>query len=226
MTTVEESRTAGTGTDREFWRGVLADGGFTAIPRWTLHPAPGVARYEAPIPGDLLAALRQRAAEIGVPLSSVLLAAHAKVLAAISGESEVVTGYLAAPRGLPLPCRLGIAPGSWRAVLLETHRAEWELLSHQDFGVGDLLGELGLPGPAFEIVFDAVGGEGTLAPDTVLWVGIWPDRGRLVLRLRYRTDVLDADAAARIAGYHLTALTLIAGRSGGRARAAIAAGGR
>jgi amino acid adenylation domain-containing protein len=31
-----------------------------------------------------------------------------------------------------------------------------------------------------------------------------------VLRLRYRTDVLDADCAARIAGYHLTALELIA----------------
>jgi amino acid adenylation domain-containing protein len=44
----------------------------------------------------------------------------------------------------------------------------------------------------------------------VLWVGMWPHRGRLVLRLRYRTDVLDADAAARIAGYHLAALTLIA----------------
>ena len=95
-------------------------------------------------------------------------------------------------------------------MLLETHRAEWELLSHQDFGVGDLEGELGLTGPVFETVFDSVGGEGTLAPDTVLWVGIWPHRGRLMLRLRYRTDVLDAAAAARIAGYHLTALTLIA----------------
>ena len=31
-----------------------------------------------------------------------------------------------------------------------------------------------------------------------------------MLRLRYRTDVLDADCAARIAGYHLTALALIA----------------
>ena len=28
-----------------------------------------------------------------------------------------------------------------------------------------------------------------------------------ILRLHYRTDVLDAEAAARIAGYHLTALT-------------------
>ena len=76
--------------------------------------------------------------------------------------------------------------------------------------LGDLRGELGLAGPAFETVFDPAGGEGALAPDTVLWVGIWPHRDRLVLRLRYRTDVLDADAAARIAGYHLAALALIA----------------
>ena len=34
--------------------------------------------------------------------------------------------------------------------------------------------------------------------------------GQLALRLRYRTDVLDADGAARIAGYHLTALELMA----------------
>ncbi len=196
--------------DREFWRGVLLTGGFTAIPRWTLDPAPGIAAHEATIPADLAAALRVRAAELAVPLSSVLLAAHAKALAVLSGEPEVVTGYLAAPRGRPLPCRLATGSGSWRTLLLETHRAERELLLHQHFGAGDLLGEPGLTGPAFETVFDPVGGDGTLAPDTVLWVGIWPHRGRLVLRLRYRTDVLDADAAARIAGYHLTALALIA----------------
>jgi amino acid adenylation domain-containing protein len=197
-------------SDREYWHGVLSGGGFTPIPRWTLDPVPGVAVCEAPVPGDLLPALRQRAAELGVPLSSVLLAAHAKVLAALCGESEVVTGYLAGIRGVPLPCRLEVAPGSWREVLRQAHRTEWELLAHQDFPVGDLAGELGLAGPVFETVFDALGGEGTLAPGTVLWVSIWPHRGRLALRLRYRTDVLDADAAARIAGYHLAALTQIA----------------
>ena len=197
-------------SDREFWHGVLTGGGFTPIPRWTRDPVPGVAVCEAPVPRDLLPALRQRAAELGVPLSSVLLAAHATVLAALSGESEVVTGYLAGIRGVPLPCRLETAPGSWRAMLRQAHRTEWELLAHQDFPVGDLAGELGLTGPAFETVFDALGGEGTLAPGTVLWVSIWPHRGRLALRLRYRTDVLDADAAARIAGYHLTALAQIA----------------
>jgi hypothetical protein len=100
--------------DREYWRGVLLAGGFTAIPRWTTDPAPGVGMHEETIPGDLVAALRRRSAELGVPLGSVLLAAHAKVLAALSGESEVVTGYLAGARRRPLPCRLGITPGSWR----------------------------------------------------------------------------------------------------------------
>ena len=197
-------------SDREFWRGVLTGGGFTAIPRWTTDPVPGVAAHEAVVPADLAAALRVRAAEVGVPLRSVLLGAHARVLAALSGESEVVTGYLGAPGGVPLPCRLATGSGSWRALLLEAGRAERELVAHQGFGAGDLLGELGVAGPAFEVVFDPAGGEGTLAADTVLWVGIWPDRGRLVLRLRYRTDVLDAAAAARIAGYHLAALALIA----------------
>ncbi|TMH11222.1 MAG: amino acid adenylation domain-containing protein, partial [Betaproteobacteria bacterium] len=45
--------------------------------------------------------------------------------------------------------------------------------------------------------------------ETVLRVGFVEHDG-LVLRLRYKTDVLDADCAARIAGYHLTALALIA----------------
>lgn len=40
--------------------------------------------------------------------------------------------------------------------------------------------------------------------DSVLRVDV---TGRRTLRLRYRTDVLDREAAARIAGYHLTALT-------------------
>ena len=44
----------------------------------------------------------------------------------------------------------------------------------------------------------------------MLWVGTSRDDGQFALRLRYRTDVLDADCAARIAGYHLTALELIA----------------
>ncbi|MFJ6081275.1 amino acid adenylation domain-containing protein [Streptomyces sp. NPDC092369] len=86
------------------------------IPHWTLAPVPGTAEYEVPLPP-------------GQPIGPRALAsAHAKVLAALTGE-----------------------PGA------EDHDL--------DVSVADG-----------------------------------------VLRLRYRTDVLDAEAAARVAGYHLTAL--------------------
>src|SRR5260370_3526560 len=61
---------------REFWRGVLLAGGFTALPRWTLDPVPGLGEHEATIPDELVAALRRFANELAVPLSSVPLTAH------------------------------------------------------------------------------------------------------------------------------------------------------
>src|SRR5436309_7499779 len=195
---------------REFWRGVLLGGGFTALPRWTLEPVPGVGEHEARIPDELVAALRRLADELAVPLSSVLLTAHAKVLGALSGEHEVSTGYAAVEGRRPLPCRMTTEPHSWRGMLLGTRRAELELLSHAGFSVDDLRRELGLTKPLFETVFEVTADDGgELAEETVLWVGFLEHDG-LVLRLRYRTDALDADCASRIAGYHLTALALIA----------------
>src|SRR5437870_807947 len=90
---------------REFWRGVLLAGGFTMLPRWTLEPAPGVGEHEARIPDELVATLRRLANELAVPLSSVLLTAHAKVLGALSGERAVSTGYCFEGRS-PLLCRI------------------------------------------------------------------------------------------------------------------------
>src|SRR5438309_1499209 len=194
---------------REFWRGVLLAGGFTALPSWTLNPLPGIGEHEATIPDELMAALRRLANELAVPLSSVLLTAHAKVLGALSGEREVTTGYAVAACS-PVLLRMTIRPHSWREVLLETARAESELLSHKDFPVDVLRRELGLIKPLFDTVFELAAGDGEeLAEETVLRVSFAEHDG-LVLRLRYKTDVLDADCAARIAGYHLTALAFIA----------------
>src|SRR5688500_18625711 len=168
--------------------------GFTVVPRWTLKPVPGVGVHEVKIPDEIVAASRELANAWRVPLNSVLLAAHGKVLGALSGEREVCTGYAVAS-GPPLPCRLSIEPDSWRALVLETHRAEREL---------------GPTGPPCESVFDpADDADGEFRGETVLWVGI-RERDGIALRLHYKTDVLDAESAARIAGYHLTALSLMA----------------
>ena len=96
-----------TEADREFWRGVLGMGGFTALPRWTRNPIAGVAVHDAAIPEGLVAALRRLAGRRSpTPLSAVLLATHGKVLSALSGERHVATGYIGATGPGPLPCQL------------------------------------------------------------------------------------------------------------------------
>jgi len=97
---------------REFWRGVLLAGGFTAVPRWTLQPVAGVADLEVKICNEVVAALQRLADELAVPFSSVLLTAHAKVLAALSGEREISTGYAAMEGRSPLLCRITTEPHS------------------------------------------------------------------------------------------------------------------
>src|SRR2546421_3977927 len=97
--------------------------GFTVVPRWTLNPVPGVGEHEVRIPDELMAASRRLANDLAVPLSSVLLAAHAKVLGALSGEREVCTSYALEDRS-PLPIRMTLGPRSWREALRDIARAD------------------------------------------------------------------------------------------------------
>lgn len=199
--------TASDKAGHEFWRGVLLAGGFTAIPRWTKHPVAGTAEHEVRVPEECMSSLRRLAATIEVPLTSILLTGHARVLAALSGESEVCTGY-ARETGTPLPCRIALGDRTWRELLLECVRVHSELLAHRDFPVADLQRQLGLSEQPFETLFELHGDSAQLTESTVLRVSFLT-HDHAVLRLRYRTEVLDAEAAARIAGYHVAALTLI-----------------
>jgi amino acid adenylation domain-containing protein len=193
-------------SDREYWRRVLDFGGFTAIPRWTRNPSAGVAEHEAAVPAELASALRSFASENAVAVRTAFLAAHAKVLAILSGESEVATGYAVNDSGRALPCRLAVDPGSWRSLLLETARREAELLSHSGFAVEDLKRNMGRSEPAFETVFGPAGAACRLDPDSVLSLTVVNQGDGFALRVQYRTEALDAESAERFAGYHLTAL--------------------
>src|SRR2546422_8660321 len=95
--------TAGRG--REFWRGVLLAGGFTAVPRWTLHPVAGVADHEAKICNEVVAALQRLADELAGPFSSVLPTAPPKGLGALAGEREgsARRPRVEGPSPVPLP---------------------------------------------------------------------------------------------------------------------------
>ncbi len=206
MTAVDTATDAG----RVFWEQVLSAGGSTTIPRWTPAPVPGSADLEVTLTDSSRVALRKLADRLAVPLGSVLLAAHARVLSALSGETEVVTGYIAGNGDRPLPCRISTDAGSWRELVRRTAAVEAGVLAHRHTPVEELRAQLGARGPAFETAFDPTGAGGDLPRGIVLGVARAHHGDRLALRVRYRTDVLDADAAARVAGYHRTALEQLA----------------
>ena len=190
--------------DREYWLRVLAAGGTTAVPRWVTDPEPGLGEHLALIPDETLTAHAARLYG-DVPLRSLLLTAHAVVLAALAGERDVVTGYATA--AAVLPCALPVEAGSWRDLVAAVRDTEQALLAHAEFPVGDLRRESGLTGPRSDVVF---GDTDELPDDAVLQVGLVETAGGPTLRVRHRTDALNAEAAERIAGYHLNALHRLA----------------
>jgi non-ribosomal peptide synthetase-like protein len=170
--------------------------GFGRIPRWTAEPAAGVGEHRETMPAGLAAAVRSLADDLEVPLSTVVHAAHARVLGALTGESDVTTGYLALGGDIPVPCPLAAESGSWRALMLATRQAE---VDEERSAEG-----------AFESVFDPAGLDAGPVDGAVVRVGVQERGGELALRLAYRRDVLDAESAARVAGYHLAALHRLA----------------
>jgi non-ribosomal peptide synthetase-like protein len=182
--------------------------GFGRIPRWTPEPVAGVGEHREAVPEEVVAALRPLADEIAVPLSTVVHAANARVLGALTGEREVATGYVAAEGDGPLPCRLEAEADSWRALVEGARRAESALLSRPVSAAGP--DEPDVTEGSFETVFDPTGDGADPTHGVVLQIGVSERGGDLTLRLAYRKDVLDEDSAARIAGYHVTALRLLA----------------
>lgn len=183
---------------RAFWSRTLESGACTPIPPWFLpdaDPQPGVEVHERELPG---AALRETAEALGVPVGTVVLAAHVKVLAAVTGEEHVVTGYFA---DSPVPCSLDLPTGSWRDLVHRARRAENDLRAH-------LPAELAQdPAELFDTVLDLTGTSGEVG-EFALRVGF--DAGSAVLSLRYRTDRLSADQVHRMSGYYRAALELMA----------------
>ncbi|MFJ5952260.1 amino acid adenylation domain-containing protein [Streptomyces noursei] len=199
-----------TEADRDYWEQALAAGGFTAVPRWSTEAGTDLAGYELALPAETGAAVVRQAAALGSPVEAVLLAAHATVLAALSGEPDVTTGYRASDGGAPLPCRVSTTGASWCELVERSTRAVAGLLPHRGVTATELSHQLGLDHVLFEAELDLAGAVDELAAGTVLRVTASREGDGFTLGVRYRTAALDAAAAARIAGYHRAALTQFA----------------
>jgi amino acid adenylation domain-containing protein len=108
------------------------------------------------------------ARSLKVPVKSLLLAAHMKVLSLLSGETDVVSGLLTngrpealdgeQVRGLflnTLPFRLLIPDCSWADLVRAAFEAEWELLPHRRYPLLALQRQMGGQ-PLFEAQFNFV----------------------------------------------------------------------
>lgn len=150
---------------RQYWVEKLSDINITninitKIPRWTeAYRSPQVEQsgeMELSIPIEVSDGLKQLARAAGVPLKSVLLAAHLKVLSVLSNQQDVVTGLISNGRpeesdgervlGLflnTLPFRLNLLGGTWIELVQETFKAEREFLPFRRYPLIELQKILG-----------------------------------------------------------------------------------
>ncbi|MEX5259411.1 amino acid adenylation domain-containing protein [Kocuria sp. CPCC 205263] len=174
----------------------------TRIPRWTQDRRAGQEQLEVAVPEDLGYAVRRLARSLEVAPGSIWLAAHARVLQALSGETEIATGCMDA--AATWRCTLDVGHRSWRTLVREAH-----VQQTRDHPGPSSRGQEGhrAAAPGYEVVFGTgQDADSELSQGIVLGVFLRQEAGVEVLRLRYRRDALDAGAAHRTAGYHLAAL--------------------
>ncbi|WP_405664124.1 non-ribosomal peptide synthetase [Streptomyces sp. RK9] len=196
----------------------------TRIPRWTALPGgrPGTGTRTARLPADTTRTLERTAADLDTTLPALLLAAHARVLATLTNERDLLIGYVPheqdAFRG---PLRLAVPDSTWAELIAGAAGAGTYRGGGCPEVTLDLSGLDSLPGADSGSEPDSRSGSGSppgpdrpdcVLPDgTVLRVRLAPDAdGGLALRVTYDTAALDASYAERVAGYHLAALRLIA----------------
>jgi amino acid adenylation domain-containing protein/non-ribosomal peptide synthase protein (TIGR01720 family) len=165
-----ERRISADQNERSFWRDYVAGARPTILPRQPKAQAglPRQVRYfEIPIVVATSKQLEQLAAELRMPLRTLVLAAHVYALGVICGESEVVTGLVTNGRleqqdgeralGLflgTLPFRLRFTIGSWRDLVEQVHDVEKQIERHRRFPLAEIQRLAGQP--LFETDFNFV----------------------------------------------------------------------
>ncbi|MEP0858563.1 amino acid adenylation domain-containing protein [Trichocoleus sp. DQ-U1] len=144
---------------RNFWSKKLKDSTITKLPRW--FPSGEETHQKKPCVPEIFlsyetsANLKQLAESAGVPLKSVLLAAHLRVLSLLSGQSAILTGLVSNGRlekkdgekvlGLflnTLPFCQELPGGTWIDLVKETFASERELLPFRRYPLPELQKEL------------------------------------------------------------------------------------
>ncbi len=157
---------------RGFWMKKLAGATFQSLPRWPKSLCSGGLEQtrgpEIQVEEHVLQGLKLLARRIGVPLKTVLLAAHQRVMSFLYGQTDVTSGLLCNGRpeevdgekviGLflnTLPLRLQLTGGRWLDLVQQCFAAEREIAPHRRFPLAEIQ-KLNGSRPVFEAAFDFV----------------------------------------------------------------------
>ncbi|HEX7317724.1 MAG TPA: amino acid adenylation domain-containing protein [Pyrinomonadaceae bacterium] len=155
-----EQSAVGSEESRRFWQELLSDSVVTTIPSLPgTAGADGVKQLravEVAISRETSDGLKSLAQSTGVPLKSVLLAAHLRVMSLVGGQADVLTGVIShgRPEGADgarvaglflntLPFRLRLSGGTWAELVEETFAAELEMLPHRRYPLAQIQNEHG-----------------------------------------------------------------------------------
>ena len=144
---------------RRYWLNLFDGCSPLTIPRWS-KPGDdgrrGVRMHRVQIGKERSQALINLARELAIPLKSVLLAAHLKVMGFVSGRTDVVTTISSAGRlesadghrviGLHLnstPLRLNLGSGRWLELARAAFAAERDALPWRRYPLADVQRDLG-----------------------------------------------------------------------------------
>lgn len=168
-----EQRAETSTEQRRFWDEQLAGCTVGHLPRWPGYPVVGAETSEArilpvPLTENLSDRLLDCSRMLGVPLKSVLLAAHVRVMSLVTGQLDVLTGL--ATNGRPetldgeavlglflntVPFRMSVTGGTWQELIRQTFQTELELLPFRRYPLAQLQRARGNQ-PLFETAFNFV----------------------------------------------------------------------
>ena len=140
--------------EQRYWTTTLAGLEPTTLPRWPTSGATGGHRtLELAVPADLATRLTALAGHAGVPLRTVLLAAHLKVVGIATGRHDIATGVVTSGRpddsdvrGMFLnvpPLRVDLTGGTWLDLVRRVADAEREMSAHRRYPLASIQWTLG-----------------------------------------------------------------------------------
>jgi amino acid adenylation domain-containing protein len=169
----EEKEEVKSEESREYWREKLRERVVTKLPKKEAEQGEesrreefGVARVE--ISEEVSKRLQKVAKEAAVPIKSVLLAAHLKVMSVIGGQEEVMTGVVTSGRleerdgekvvGLfvnTVPYGKKMRGGKWVELVREVFEEEKEMMKYRRYPLAEIQ-RMGGGGELFETCFNYV----------------------------------------------------------------------